>query len=317
MARLRLTLACDHYDFLQPLRDGRVQPDGIDLNLLTAESGLRHHRMYHHGEYDACEFSMSSYLVARSRDVNWLCAIPFFTRRMFGHRFCFVRKDSGYQKPSDLKGRKIAIRSYEQTLALMVKGMFMHDYGLAVGDVTWVCTNPELVGSNPPASIKIERRVGKPQDLLTAGEVDAAFEPDLPDAWLRQEGTLERLFTDPAREEREYYRKTRIFPIMHPLVIKKEILDRDPWVATSLFEAFSDSQRMHREFMEQPHRLRFVFAATYLEEERAFFGEDPYQQGVRKNRHDLETMIRFAEEQGMLTRPLSVDELFTGSTRKL
>ena len=317
MAKLKLTVACDRYDYLQPLREGRVQPEGIDLNLLTVESGIRHQRFYHYGEYDACEFSMSSYLVARAKDIDWFSAIPFFTRRMFGHKFCFVRAGSGIRKPPELRGRRIGIRSYENTLALMVKGMFMNNYDLPVQEVTWVCTSKELVGAKPPSNIKLEYRDGgtKLQDLLLAKEVDAEVEPDLPPAWLRQEGNVERLFPDFEKEERDYYKKARIFPIMHPIVIKKEILDRDPWVATSLLEAFKEAQRLHREFMQQPHRLSFAFARSYLEEERAFFGKDPYYQGLKENRHDLETMIQFAQEQGMLGRPLTVDELFTENTR--
>ena len=317
MAKLKLTVACDRYDYLQPLREGRVQPEGIDLNLLTVESGIRHQRFYHYGEYDACEFSMSSYLVARAKDIDWFSAIPFFTRRMFGHKFCFVRAGSGIRKPPELRGRRIGIRSYENTLALMVKGMFMNNYDLPVQEVTWVCTSKELVGAKPPSNIKLEYRDGgtKLQDLLLAKEVDAEVEPDLPPAWLRQEGNVERLFPDFEKEERDYYKKARIFPIMHPIVIKKEILDRDPWVATSLLEAFKEAQRLHREFMQQPHRLSFAFARSYLEEERAFFGKDPYYQGLRENRHDVQTMIDFAQQQGMLGRPLTVDELFTENTR--
>ena len=105
MAKLKLTVACDKYDYLQPLRDGTVQAEGIDLNLITVESGIRHQRMYHHGEYDVCEFSMSSYLVAKSQDVGWFHAIPFFPRRMFTHKFCFVRVRLGHQEARRFEGR--------------------------------------------------------------------------------------------------------------------------------------------------------------------------------------------------------------------
>src|SRR5437773_26654 len=126
MAKLKLTVACDKYDYLQPLREGKVQAEGIDLNLITVESGIRHQRMYHYGEYDACEFSMSSYLVAKSQDVGWFNAIPFFPRRMFTHKFCFIRAGSGIKKPADLTGARIGLRTYENTLALITKGMFQH-----------------------------------------------------------------------------------------------------------------------------------------------------------------------------------------------
>jgi 4,5-dihydroxyphthalate decarboxylase len=317
MARLRLSLAIDNYDYLQPLREGKVEPEGIDLNLVTVESGIRHERFYNYGEYDACEFSMCSYLTARGHGIDWFQAIPFFTRRMFGQKFCFVKADSDVEKPADLKGGRFGIRTYENTLAFMAKGMFMHDYGLPLDQVTWVCVNRELVGAKLPPSIKVEHVDGKRklEDLLAGGEIDAEVEPDLPRGWLNGESKLRRLFPDFSKEEREYYKRSRIFPIMHPIVVKKEILARDPWVATSLFEAFSKVKRLYSEFMEQPHRLSFAFGRAYLEEEKKFFDGDPFPQGLKKNRHDLDTMVRFANEQGLTPAPVTVEDLFTENTR--
>jgi 4,5-dihydroxyphthalate decarboxylase len=315
MSKLALTIACDDYDWLRPLREGRVQVEGIDLNLLTVESGLRHQRMSRHGEYDACEYSMGSYMVARAQGIDTLQAIPFFARRMFCHSFCFIRAGSGITKPADLKGSRIGLLGYQNSLALIVKGMLMHSYGLPVTDVTWVTNREERVSGKLPPSIKIERAEEgrRLEDLLLAGEIDALIEPDLPQAWLQGKGTVARLFPDYEKEERAYYERTRIFPIMHPIVVKKEILDRAPWVATSLYEAFVESRRLHRAFMEQPHRTSVVWSK--VEEERRFFGKDPFYQGLRENRHDVETMIQFADEQGMLPRSLGVDELFAETTR--
>jgi 4,5-dihydroxyphthalate decarboxylase len=317
MAKLKLTIAFDKYDYLQPLRDGEVQAEGIELNLLTIESGIRHERMFHYGEYDACEFSMSSYLVARGQDMDWLQAIPFFPRRMWGHKFCFIRAGSGIKKPVDLKGGRIGLRSYENTLALVTKGMLMNSYDLGVSDVTWVIVNKETVGVKLPSHIKIEFVEGKRklEDLLVEGKVDAEVEPDLPQRWIRGEGTVERLFPDFEKEEKEYYKRTKVFPIMHPVLIKKEILDRDPWVATSLYEALINSRRAYNQFMEQPHRLSFAWGRSYLEEERKFFGKDPFYQGFKENYHDVQNLIQFAGQQGMLGRELTVEELFTENTR--
>ena len=177
-----------------------------------------------YGEYDACEFSMSSYLVARGQDVDWLQAIPFFPRRMWGHKFCFIRAGSGIKKPADLKGGRIGLRSYENTLALVTKGMLMNSYDLSVTDVTWVIVNKEHVGFKLPPSIKVEFVEGqrKLEDLLVEGKVDAEVEPDLPQRWIRDEGTVERLFPEFEKEEKEYYQRTKVFPIMHPIVSKKK-----------------------------------------------------------------------------------------------
>jgi len=234
---------------------------------------------------------------------------------MFAHGFCFIRAGSGITKPADLKGGRIGLLGYQNSLALIVKGMLMHSYGLPVTDVTWVTNREERVSGKLPPNIEVQHVEGgrRLEDLLLAGEIDALVEPDLPEAWLQGKGTLARLFPDCEKEERAYYVRTRIFPIMHPIVVKKEILDRDPWVATSLYEAFEQSRRLYREHMRQPHRSSFVW--NKLEEERQFFGKDPHCQGLTENRHDVESLIRFAEEQGMLLRPLGVEELFAESTR--
>ena len=193
----------------------------------------------------------------------------------------------------------------------------MNSYDLGVGDVTWVIVNKEHVGFNPPPHIKVEFVEGKRklEELLVEGKVDAEVEPDLPQRWIRGDGTVERLFPQFEQEERVYYKKTGIFPIMHPVVIKKEILDRDPWVATSLYEALLASRKAYNEFMEQPHRLSFAWGRSYLEEERQFFGKDPFYQGLKENHNDVENLITFAGQQGMLGRNLTVEELFTENTR--
>jgi 4,5-dihydroxyphthalate decarboxylase len=259
---------------------------------------------------------MSSFLVARGQDIDRLQAIPFFPRRMWGHKFCFIKAGSGVKKPSDLKGGRIGLRSYENTLALVTKGMLMNSYDLGVSDVTWVIVNKEHVGFKLPPSIKVEFVEGnrKLEDLLVEGKVDAEVEPDLPQRWIRGDGSVERLFPEFEKEERNYYKRTGIFPIMHPVVINKEILDRDPWVATSLYEALLASRKAYNEFMEQPHRLSFAWGRSYLEEERKFFGKDPFYQGLKENYNDVENLIKFADQQGMLGRKLSVEELFTENT---
>src|SRR5438132_9486453 len=145
--------------------------------------------------------------------------------------------------------------------------------------------------------------------------IDAAAVTDLPEVWIRGEGTVERLFSDFEQDERDYYTTTKIFPIMHPIIIKTEILKNDPWVATSLYEAFMASRRAYDDFMQQPHRLSFAWGRSYLEEERKFFGKHPFYQGMKENYHDIQNMIMFAEQQHMLARPLTVEELFTENTR--
>ena len=318
MAKLKLTLACDRYAYLQPLREGRVQAEGLDINFLTVSGGIRHRRMYAHGEYDASEFSVSSYVVARGKGIDWLDAIPFFPRRIFCHEFCFLRAGSDVEQPSDLKGRKFGLPDYETTSAVMIKGIFMHDYKLSLEDVTWVCISDDMVGSAVPSGVTVERRTGvRFDELLRSGEIEGALDPHPPEAWLRSKGPVQRLFPDYLEEERRHYGRAKIFPIMHTVVIKREILKREPWVASSLFDALSESRkRAYAEAERQPLHLGLAWGASYFEQERASFGRDPYAQGLKANRHDLETLLQFSQEQGLLARPLTPDELFTPNVRE-
>jgi 4,5-dihydroxyphthalate decarboxylase len=314
MSKLKLTLACGDYDYLQPLRDGTVRPEGIDLNLLSVACAPRHARMLEHGEYDACEFSMGTYLVARAKGIDRLQAIPFISRRMFCHRFCFVRSDSGIETAADLKGRRIGLLSYQNSLAIFAKAMLKDAYGVSATDVTWVTTAKERIAIKPPGGVKIEPAAAGAglESLLRSGEIDMLVEPDLPGSWLRDEPSIVRLFPAYETEEREYYKRTRIFPIMHPIVVKKEVLDRDPWVAMSLYDALLRSRLAYHKFMQQPHRLSFAWSR--VEDERRFFGKDPFYQGFADNRHDVRSMIDYAYEQGLLSRPLSPEEIFVPNT---
>ena len=171
---------------------------------------------------------------------------------------------------------------------------------------------------------KLQRRFRNRAGIgSTVFAVDTAFVPKAEQSAaalaglsaIGDEGTVERLFPDFEKEEKAYYQRTKMFPIMHPVVIKKEILDRDPWVATSLYEALLASRRAYNEFMEQPHRLSFAWGRSYLEEERKFFGKDPFYQGFKENYNDVQNLIKFADQQGMLGRKLTVEELFTENTQ--
>ncbi|MCB9595819.1 MAG: ABC transporter substrate-binding protein [Sandaracinaceae bacterium] len=311
MSALELTLATSPYDYLQPLRDGRVRAEGLRLNLLSVPSSERHHHMLEHAAYDAAEFSMGTYLVMRAQGLDVLRAIPFIARRMFPHRFCFVRAD-GVERPEDLRGRRVGVLSYQNSLALWLKGLLARQHGVRATDATWVTTGAERVPVELPADIRIERAHATLESLLLAGDIDLMAAPNLPRSWLEGDGRLRPLFEDPEAAERSFHRETGVFPIMHPVVIREAILDRHPWVATSLFEALRESQRLHAEDVAQPHRTSVVWPRR--DEERAFFGRDPFAQGFAANRRDVASWIELAVEQGLLREPLPPEALFAPIT---
>ncbi len=310
MKKLKLTLACDQYDYLQPIRDGIVEADGIDLNLLSVESGIRHQRMNRYGEYDACEFSTGSHIAAVARGIDWLDAIPFFPRRMFCQRFIFVRADSDIHAPADLVGKRVGIIAYQNSLAIALKALLDERYDISASDVTWVATRPDAIETDLPESIRLEvaaNGVGM-EELLLSGEIDAMVAPNFPNSWLKGEGVVRRLFPEYEREEKTYFRQTDIFPIMHHVAIKREILEQHPWVSISLYEALLKSKEIYNNFIKQSHRLSFVWANA--DAERAFFGKSPFYQGYMANRKDLDWMIKAAQNQGIITTSFGAEKLF-------
>lgn len=314
MSKLSLTLATAEYDHLAPLRARQVEPEGIDLNLLTVECGVRHGRMMDHAAYDACEFSMGSYLVARAEGIDWMEAIPFFPRKMFCHRHFFVRAGSDIETPEDLAGRRVGLLSYQNSLAIYAKAILAHGHGVSLGDVTWVTTGKERVQVSLPRGVKVERAEPSRslEELLLSGEIDALVQPDLPHAWLDGSGRVTRLFASYATEERAFYRETRLFPLMHAIVIKKSVLTRYPWVATSLYDAFARSRSLYAASIRESHRLSLAWPP--VEEERAFFGRDPFAPGFSANSHDVQGMLNYAREQGLVSRPLAPTDLFAPGT---
>lgn len=319
MGRLRLTIAMDEIDAVRPLVDGSVRPDGIDLNVLTVTDATRHVRMWHHREFDGAEYSIGSHLLGRSRGLEDLVGIPVFPRRMFPHRFFFVRADAGIRGPCDLAARRVGIHSYENSLALVARGMLQHDHGVPPADIRWVTAREGLLGMEAPAGVHIERApAGRTlPELLEAGEIDAMVYPEIIEAFQRGAPTVRRLFPEVKQTEMAFHRAHRIFPIMHIVVLKREVLVRDPWVAVSLRNAFEEGKRLAYAFYEQPYRSSLAWLGPLWEEERAVLGPDPFPHTVRDNVHDLEVLMRWAVEQGIVSRPLPMEALFAPSTLRL
>ncbi|MBI2370163.1 MAG: hypothetical protein HYV08_08015 [Deltaproteobacteria bacterium] len=317
MSRLPLTLAISHYDYLQPLLDGRVRPEGIDLNIAYAPSGPRHRRMYEHREFDVCEFSMSSYIVMRARGEDWLTAVPVFTRRMFGEQFFFCSARSGIKGPGDLPGKRVGILSYENTLALTTKGVLQHVHGVTLTDITWVATEEELVDRDRKVpGLRLERAESKDVGaLMLAGKIDALLVPNVPKVCLDGHPEVRRVFPDFREAQRCSYEATGLFPIMHPLVIPTELYRRHPWIGPNLMAAFEAAKRIQYEFRSQPHRMTLAWAMDAWEEERRVLGPDPWPFTLRENRRALETMIRWSHEQGLIDKPVAVDDLFAENVR--
>ncbi|MCB9764348.1 MAG: hypothetical protein H6739_31535 [Alphaproteobacteria bacterium] len=301
------TLATGTYDTLQPLVQGRIRPEGLALTHLTVPCAARHRRMLRDGAYDAAEFSMGSFLVARARGLDALVGLPFFTRRMFPHRFLFVRAGDTLHRPEDLAGRRVGILSWQNSLAIFAKAALTDG---ALSTIRWVTTAHERLPIDLPAGAQVEHRPGCTlETLLERGEVDAIATPDIPDAALGPAPRLRPLFDDATPAELAWLARTGTFPIMHLVVVRADLVAQAPWVVTSLYDALLASQRAYeRGVAQQPQRQLVVWPQHADARER--FGGEPFRQGLAQNRHDLKAMIALAAAQGLVEPGLTPEDLF-------
>lgn len=309
---IQLTLACGTYDINQGLIDGSVRPQGIDLTVLTYPSPQRHYRMAVNNEFDICEFSMATYILIHAKKTNPFIAIPAFPHRRFRHSYIFVNANSGIQTPKDLEGRKVGLRTWQTTAGLWVRGILQDEYGVDLKKVEWLTQDSEDIPFTPSNGITITQvPEGKAvTTMLEEGEIDALIYPEIPDSVLRGDPRVKRIFEDHKQEEINYYKKTGFFPIMHTVVIQESVLEENPWVATNLLLAFRESKDLAFKKMEDPRKVSLAWVRELIEEQQELLGKDPWNYSFPDNEKALNTMIRYAYEQGMIDKVFPAEEMF-------
>ena len=320
MSKLRLSLACWNYDRTRALQDGRVQPDGIELDYLNLPVEETFFRMLRHREFDVAEMSLSSYTVSLAKSERPFVAIPIFPSRYFRHSCIYVHSGSGIREPKDLIGKRVGTPEYQMTAPVWIRGILADEYGVPVDAVTYCTGGEEEPGRSEklnldlPPSIKVER-IG-PSDTLAAmlrdGAIDALYTARMPSSFRAGDGRVRRLFDDYVGVEREYFRRTRIFPIMHTVVIRRELYERDRWIAQSLYKAFCAAQKLTYADLQDTAALKVMlpWANAHVEETRNEMGDDFWPYGLEPNRHVLSTFLRYHHEQGLSRRRLEPEELF-------
>jgi 4,5-dihydroxyphthalate decarboxylase len=311
--KLHLTLATGDYESIRALKEGTVQPDGIELTVLTnMTSDTRHWRMLRNREFDIAELSMSNYLMAKYTGLPFT-AIPVFLHRRFRHGFIFLNTSKGIKKPADLLGRRVGLRNFQATANLWIRGILEHEHGLPHRSVHWFKQDEEEVDWTPPADLDIQRiPAGKSvETMLVEGELDGLIHPEIIQPILDKDHRVSRLFPNYRDLEIDYYKRTGIFPIMHTTAIKQEIVDKYPWVATNLMQAFEESKKAAYKRMENPRIVPLAWFRSFLEEQEELLGHDPWVYGLGEiNRNSLETLMQYSREQGLLGRKMSLEELF-------
>ena len=324
MKKLRLTLACWDYDRTRALIDGSVRPDGIELNYLALPVEETFFRMLRNREFDCSEMSLSSYAASLHAENPPFIAIPVFPSRFFRHSCIFVAVKSGIRRPEQLKGRRVGVPEYQMTAPVWIRGILSDDHGVKVTDVEHLSGGEEEPGRDEklklslPASIRV-KPIGPKQTLsqmIAEGEIDALVTARAPSTFHSRPDQVKRLFEDYVQVEKEYYRRTRIFPIMHTVVIRRDVYAAHPWVAQSLFKAFGAAKAKAYASYNQTAALPAMlpWLTAHIEEAKREMGEDWWPYGLAPNRHVLDTFLRYHHEQGLSRRRLAPEELFAKET---
>ena len=320
MSKLKLSFGCWNYDRTRALMDGRVQADGIDLNYLNMPVEETFFRMLRHKEFEVAEMSLSSYTVSLFSEARPFIAIPIFPSRFFRHSCIYVNAESGIREPKDLIGKRVGNPEYQMTAPAWIRGILQDEYQVPVDSVTYFTGGeeepgrPEKLKLDLPPNIKVER-IGADQTLssmLASGEIDALYTARMPSSYLSSGGKVKRLFESYVGVEKAYYRKTKIFPIMHTVVIRRDVYEQNRWVAQSLYKAFCQAQAETYKDLYETAALKAMlpWLTAHVEEARAEMGDDFWPYGLEKNHTTLDTFLRYSFEQGLSKRKLNPEDLF-------
>jgi 4,5-dihydroxyphthalate decarboxylase len=322
--KLRLTMACWNYDRTRALMEGRIPIDGVELTYMSLPVEETFFRMLRYGEFDVAEMSLSSYTLSLFRDPAPFIAIPVFPSRMFRHSCIYVSAKSNIREPKDLIGKRIGNPEYQMTAPVWIRGILADEYGVPVTSTTYFSGGEEEPGRTEkiPLSLPPTIRTGEiPNNktlsqMIESGEIDALYTARAPSTYRNEAGNVKRLFPNYAAIEREYYRKTKIFPIMHTVVIRRELYQQYPWVAQALYKAFVLSQREVYQELHETAALKTMlpWVLEHVEETEKLMGPDFWAYGYQPNLHTLTTFLRYSYEQGLSKRLLSPKDLFAPET---
>ncbi|MCH4815827.1 MAG: ABC transporter substrate-binding protein [Saccharolobus sp.] len=326
--KLRLTLACWSYDRTIALYDGTVKPEGLELNYLPLWPQETFYRMLKYKEFDVAELSFGAYIASFFEDKPFV-AIPVFPSRSFRHNSIYVNVNSGIREPQDLIGRRVGVPEYRQTAAVWIKGILSDMYGVKPESVTYysgpledpsrrrkfftVLAETDVLPKYKEIKV-VKISDGKNlSDMLVNGEIDALYSALVPSSFKTFPDKVTRLFKNYRELEIEYYKKTKIFPIMHVIVIRRDVYEENRWIAKSIYKAFEESKNVAFEkFTIATGTLHYSlpWLFDHYEETVKIMGEDYWPYGLKKNYYTIETFIRYMYEQGIIPTLVKPEELF-------
>lgn len=316
---LKLKFACGEYDRTSPFRTGDVKPVGIVLEYTPQAPELTFLQQLKDMRYDVSEMSLSAYTQMRASGRADFIALPVFPSRVFRHSAIYVRADSPLTEPTQLRGKRVGIGYYQMSGAVWVRGFLLDDYGVRPSEIEWVSGTPAKAEAGADEVNQLQdmvdgtqRNKPKLEVMLEAGEIDALVSVQTPRAMQRNEGTVRYLFKNCREIEEDYFRRTGIFPIMHTIVLKRAVYDQHPWIAQSLFDAFSAAKQRAMEQIYETNALTVVapFIVHDIERTRALMGMDYWPFGIEPNRKTITTFLRHLKDQEIIRRVPDIFSLF-------
>jgi 4,5-dihydroxyphthalate decarboxylase len=327
LAKLQISLGCCDYDRTKAVFDGRAAVEGCEVLPVAIEPEEAFHRAFSSQEFDVSEISISSHTLMTSRGENAYVGIPAFVSRLFRHSGIYIRTDRGIERPQDLAGKTIGLPEYQITANVWIRGILQDDYGVKPETIHWRRGGLEEPGRLERAPLKLPPNIELKQvsdgktlsGMLEAGELDGVISARAPSCFERGAPNVARLFPDYRRTEEDYFRRTKIFPPMHIIGIRKTLVERHPWLAVSVLKAFLRAKELTMYELGQIGHL-FVslpWGVSEFESARRLMGKDYWSYGFEANRHALETFTRYHHEQGLSARKVAPEELFARSTLDL
>ncbi len=313
-----LTLACTNSDRTRPLMDGRFRVTGADITFIPGEPEDIFRRALRDRAFDVSELSMGSHIVTTARGDAPYVGVPVFLSRAFRHSAVYVRTDRGIRSAADLAGRTIGLPEYQQTAALWVRGFLREQYGVDTKGIAWR-TGGERIAITLPHGFDVKPLGRDLEAALADGEIDALIGPRPPRCFLDRSAPVDRLWPDTRGEEQAWFGRTGFFPIMHCLAVRRDVVERHPWLPVELFRAFTAAKRASVEELRLVNVLRvsLPWIAAEAEAQIAAMGGNPWPYGFGRNRDEIAAMIRFAVADGLAAQVIAPEALFHPSVLDL
>jgi 4,5-dihydroxyphthalate decarboxylase len=315
-----LTIACAEYDRTRALKDGRVTVDGCEVTYLPLGPEELFFRAFRYAEFDVAELSMNSFMMQQSRGVCPYVAIPAFVSRHFRHSAIYVRTDRGLKTPADLRGKLVGLPEYQQTANVWMRGIFKDEYGIDPNEIRWRSGGQDQPGRDERTNMDIPPGLDlqpipstRTLDLmLRKGELDAVFSARELTAYVQKAPDIGLMFPNYREVESDYYRRSGMFPMMHLVGIKRDLVERYPWLPGSVFSAFCRAKDIAiRELRElSACKISLPWPEVGADDAVALMGDDFWKYGVAENAAAIDTLSRYSFEQGLSTRRLTAEEIF-------